>query len=220
MKQTYFTAHTIDQVSADMLAQSCGRRAARHAFEPDKAALLVLDLQRYFLEPDSHAYIPSAAAILPGVRSLMSTFRQFGRPVICTRHSNEHANAGSMVRWWQAIMDPADPLNALTSELPLDGAHLLEKHQYDAFLDTSLADTLTSLGCTQVVICGVMTHLCCESTARGAFMRGFDVFFCVDGTATYNADFHRATLLNLAHGFANLVRVQDVLAAWEEVSGG
>jgi isochorismate hydrolase len=64
---------------------------------------------------------------------------------------------------------------------------------------------------SQVVICGVMTHLCCESTARSAFMHGFEVFFPVDGSATYNQAYHQATLLNLSHGFATLTTVAEIL---------
>ena len=60
------------------------------------------------------------------------------------------------------------------------------------------------------MIAGVLTHLCCETTARSAFVRGFKVFFTVDGTATYYEDFHRATLLNLSHGFAVPVLVDDI----------
>jgi bifunctional isochorismate lyase/aryl carrier protein len=56
-----------------------------------------------------------------------------------------------------------------------------------------------------------MTHLCCETTARAAFVRGFDVFFLVDGTATYNQDYHQATLLNLAHGVAVLTDVNKII---------
>ncbi|PIV27689.1 MAG: isochorismatase, partial [Anaerolineae bacterium CG03_land_8_20_14_0_80_58_20] len=42
----------------------------------------------------------------------------------------------------------------------------------------------------------------CETTARSAFVRGFEVFFCADGTATYTKELHRSTLLNLSHGVA------------------
>ncbi|UCE25951.1 MAG: isochorismatase family protein, partial [Candidatus Zixiibacteriota bacterium] len=50
-------------------------------------------------------------------------------------------------------------------------------------------------------------------TARAAFMRGYEVFFPVDGAATYNEDFHRATLLNLCHGFAEMVLVDELIKA-------
>src|SRR4030042_1513571 len=89
---------------------------------------------------------------------------------------------------------------------------LIQKSQYDAFYHTQLNELLHTSGVTQVVLCGVMTHLCCETTARSAFMHGFEVFFPVDGTATYNLAYHRASLLNLAHGFANLVFINDLLA--------
>jgi isochorismate hydrolase len=60
-----------------------------------------------------------------------------------------------------------------------------------------------------------MTHLCCETSARSAFMRGFEVFFPIDGTATYNRDFHLATLRNLAHGFATMTTVRELLIKLE-----
>jgi isochorismate hydrolase len=56
-----------------------------------------------------------------------------------------------------------------------------------------------------------MTHLCCETTARSAFVQGYNVFFPIDGTATYNEEFHFATLTNLAHGFANIVLIENLL---------
>ena len=90
--------------------------------------------------------------------------------------------------------------------------YLVEKSQYDAFYETELEEYLLEKGVGQVVIGGVMTHLCCETTARAAFIRGFDVFFLIDGTATYNEDFHRAALLNLAHGFARPVLCEEILA--------
>jgi len=60
-----------------------------------------------------------------------------------------------------------------------------------------------------------MTHLCCESSARSAFMRGFEVLFTIDGTATYREDFHRAAILNLAHGFAHPVLTGEIIKGLE-----
>jgi bifunctional isochorismate lyase/aryl carrier protein len=56
-----------------------------------------------------------------------------------------------------------------------------------------------------------MTHLCCETTARAAFVAGYEVFFLVDGTASYNEEFHISTLKNLAHGFAVLTTTSQLL---------
>jgi bifunctional isochorismate lyase/aryl carrier protein len=65
-----------------------------------------------------------------------------------------------------------------------------------------------------------MTHLCCETTARAAFTRGFQVFFPIDGSATYTREFHLATLRNLGHGFASLVTVQSLMAVLDGGDGG
>ena len=69
------------------------------------------------------------------------------------------------------------------------------------------------------MVTGVVTHLCCETTARSAFVRGFQVTFPVDATVTYGEEHHLATLLNLAHGFAAVGFVEDVLAAMGERAG-
>ncbi len=106
-----------------------------------------------------------------------------------------------------------DPLSQIIPEFDLSQSVVIEKSQYDAFYQTRLEEILQQKGVRQLVICGVMTHLCCETTARSAFTRGFEVFFTIDGTATQNEAFHRATLLNLAHGFAVPVLVEEVIRA-------
>ena len=79
------------------------------------------------------------------------------------------------------------------------------KNQYDAFYKTKLDQILKNIKIEQIVITGVITHLCCETTARSAFVHGYKVFFPIDGSATYNEDIHIASLINLGHGFANIV---------------
>lgn len=121
-----------------------------------------------------------------------------------------------MATWWRELIVKDNPLSEIDHRIDYSHGIIIEKSRYDAFFMTPLEENLRKLEVSQVVICGVLTHLCCETTARSAFMRGFEVYFTVDGTATYNEDFHRAALLNLAHGFAHLVRVRDILAALKE----
>ena len=172
-------------------------------------------MQRYFLDEASHAYIPSAEAILLGINKLAQAYAARGLPVIYTQHLNTPQDAGSMEDWWQELITAESPFSALSPELDLATGVALPKSQYDAFYQTPLEELLREKGVSQVVICGVMTHLCCETTARSAFVRGFEVFFTVDGTATYNQTFHQATLTNLAHGFAALALVPEILSAVE-----
>jgi len=191
------------------------RRHENIRFHPEKAVLLLLDLQEYFLREDSHAYVPSAKAILPGIARLSNVFRKSGFPVVATRHLNTPEDAGMMAKWWRDIINPSFAHSHSIAFENLKNSLSITKSQYDAFLNTGLEEILCQKGIEQVVVCGVMTHLCCETTARSAFMRGFEVFFTVDGTATYNESLHRASLLTLSHGFALPVLIEELLQQME-----
>ena len=116
-----------------------------------------------------------------------------------------------MARWWREMIKPQTAHSHISPAIDLSKGIVFKKAQYDAFLGTPLAELLAERDVEQVVVTGVMTHLCCETTARSAFMRGFEVFFAVDGTATYNEELHRASLLSLSHGFAIPVTVGEML---------
>ncbi len=213
-KEPYFTPRTLESQALGLYRQV--RRFSRDrriVFRPRDAALLVLDMQGYFLVPASHAFIPSAPAIVHGISRLVDIFFSRARPVIFTQHSNTPADAGMMSVWWKDLLTPQGEYYRVIPVFDLTRGQLIQKCQYDAFYQTDLEPVLHKEGIKQLVICGVMTHLCCETTARSAFMRGFEVFFPVDGTATYNLELHQASLLNLAHGFATVVLLDDIIEA-------
>lgn len=216
-KEHYFTPDTIQSKSQELLASvfESHQRHTEISFRPARAALLVLDLQEYFLNARSHAFIPSAPATLPGVLKLVAAFSDSRYPVIATRHLNTPEDAGMMSKWWRDIINPHTAYSHNITILNQSKIIFIDKPQYDAFLYTTLEDILRKREVEQVVICGVMTHLCCETTARSAFMRGFEVFFTIDGTATYNEQLHRASLLTLSHGFAIPVLIDELLRHME-----
>jgi len=76
------------------------------------------------------------------------------------------------------------------------------KHRYSAFYNTDLETVLRCLKVEDLVISGIMTNMCCESTARDAYYRDYRVFFPADGNGSVNEEMHLASLLNLAFGFA------------------
>lgn len=215
-KEDYFTPDTLASAAQEMLAQCQSlSQMGRSHFDALRSALLVLDMQRYFLDPSAHAFVPSAPAIVPGLVHLVEAYAARNLPVTFTRHTNSPQDAGQMSVWWRDLIAPESPASAIIPEFNLSSGQVIEKHQYDAFFNSALETSLAARQVKQVVIGGVMTHLCCETTARSAFMRGYQAFFLVDGTATYNRQFHQSSLLNLAHGFAAIIRVSDILAALE-----
>ncbi len=175
----------------------------------DHTALLVLDMQRYFYNTNSHAHVPSMKNIVPKVNTLIEFSRQNDIPIIFTKHAEDSDSNNSMKRWWKGSMNTHD--TEIIKEISTDSGIIITKHHYDAFYKTDLEKILKSKKIETLIITGVMTHLCCETTARSAFMRGFEVYFTIDGTATYNDDFQKASLLNLAHGFAYPVFVKEII---------
>lgn len=194
------------------------RKKLPFSFDPGSSALLVIDMQRYFTDGNSHAFLPSAPAIIKPVKNLLAVFQKHRRPVIVTRHINTDKNAGLLGRWWNDLITEGSSLNAMAPELAVGAAgrriQVITKTQYDAFYRTGLLGILRKKRIKQLVIAGVMTHLCCETTARSAFVRGFEVFFAVDATATQNEDLHAAAVRNLAHGFAVCVRAAEIIDAF------
>jgi bifunctional isochorismate lyase/aryl carrier protein len=211
MKKQYFTKENL-KLKAKGIFEKVNKYRKYHNIEllPEKSALLIIDMQEYFLSPASHAYIPSAAVILPGLKKLISLYKEKKLPVIFTLHSNTMENAKMMKKWWPKLLEEGTPYSKLPEELESYGEIRIEKHQYDAFYDTDLEEILHKKNIRQLVICGVMTNVCCETTARSAFVRGFEVFFCVDGTATYSEEHHLATIKNISYACAIPVLLDEL----------
>ncbi len=214
MKEKYFEPDTIQELSNEWL-ETYGKpdKNLNQPFDIHQAGLLILDMQEYFLDENSHAFVPSGLAVLTKLKNIAEKFRIAGRPVIATQHINSIENAAMMKSWWSDIITESHPLVNLHPELNIQPEEVLKKSQYDAFYESDLASVLAMKDIHQLVIGGVMTHLCCETTARSAFVRGLEVFFLVDGTATYNRDYHQGTLRNLAHGVAVLSTTDQIINA-------
>ncbi len=216
-KNKYFTYRKISKTSEEIY-QKLAIQFELHKvlFNPEKAALLILDMQQFFLNKKSHAYVPSATAIIKPATILTNLFIKHKLPIIITKHINTKENARMMDYWWRDILKDKNEFSKLIPEFEIPQSEIIVKTQYDAFYNTNLNNILQKKNVEQVIVIGVMTHLCCETTARSAFIRGYNVFFPIDGTATYNEDFHNATLTNLAHGFANITLINNLLQVFND----
>ena len=189
---------------------------------PGRSCLLVVDMQRYFVDPAGAAYLPSAQAILGNSRLLIDAFRTAKRPVIYTRHAHhpEGLDLGILGKWWgDNIVEGSPDSEIYPSIAPLEHEKVVTKHRYSAFYETELQTILRVLRIEDLVICGLLTNLCCESTARDAFFRDYQVFFLADATGTGTEEMHVATLLNLAYGFAYVTTTRKVIRALQRTKG-
>ncbi|XP_022762464.1 nicotinamidase 2-like [Durio zibethinus] len=168
---------------------------------PKTSALLVIDMQNKFSS--------FAKPILSNTITTIDLCRRASIPVFFTRHCHKSlADSGMLGEWWDndIIFDGTVDSELIPEiERLAEADEVVEKTTYSAFEKTRLKEMLVEKGVEEVIITGVMTNLCCETTARDAFGKGFRVFFSTDATATLDLELQEATLKNMAFGFAYLV---------------
>ncbi len=180
-------------------------------YNKSHSALLVIDLQNYFLDPTSHAFVPDGLNILAPVNKAMETFRHQKNPVFLTRFAVKPKENSCIKEWWGATVKEGSFESELSQKLNRKHTDIvLRKTSYSAFKGTRLLQILKKQHIDSLVIGGVLTNLCCESTAREAFNEGFKVFILVDGTASYTEEMQLNSLTQLAYGFATPISINDL----------
>ncbi|MEJ5230539.1 isochorismatase family cysteine hydrolase [Pseudothermotoga sp. U03pept] len=161
----------------------------------DRVALLVIDAQRYFCDPQSEAYLHGVENALQKVNSLLKVFEERSLPIFCTVHKG---NSDAMKRWWG---NSVEGKQIQLSIKPVQ-AQVIYKDSYDAFHMTELEESLKKKQVNQLVVCGVMTHLCVETTVRSAFVKGYELIVVEDACWDKDDFYHFSSLKSMAHGFA------------------
>ena len=190
-------------------------------------ALMVVDMQRDFLEPGGFGEalgnnVAPLAAIIPTVRQLLDRFRALGRPVIHTKEAHRPdlsdcppakrqrgkptlriGDPGPMGR----ILIAGEPGNDIVPALaPQQGEVVLEKPGKGAFYRTNLQELLTAMHVTHLILAGVTTEVCVQTTMREANDRGYECLLVEDATASYFPAFKQAAL--------DMIRAQGAIVGW------
>lgn len=180
-------------------------------FDIEKASLLVVDMQLFFTSPESHAFIPTTDSIIPNITALIEVFRFSNRPILFTYYATEEGEAPLMSVFWRDVLHPGSPLTRIDPRIPRpEGSLTIRKPTYSSFSNPTLADTVQRSS-EQVVVCGVMTHLCCDTAAKEAFVKGVVPFLVADATASVSEELHLAALASAAHGYAVVTLTKDIL---------
>jgi len=197
--------------------------------DPARTALVIVDMQRVFMAPEEVFANPHAMDIVPAVNRLAGAMRDAGGTVIWTRQTVSAEPPLAMARWQY---DPSDPVVASAMQAMMRGAlphalHpamearagdlVLNKYRYSAFACPAgaLEAALRERDVEMLVIVGTLTNVCCESTARDAYMRGYKVMVVADATAAVTDEEQHAALLNLRINFAD-VRSSDAVISMLE----
>lgn len=194
------------------------------AVVPKRMALINVDMQNCFVESSPLA-APGGRQLLDKVNRLTQACREAGVQVIHTAHvvRPDGSNVGVMGE----MIDPIGKGGYLNKDRVSAALHpqlkveandiILDKPRYGSFHATDLELVLKSKGVDTIIVSGICTNICCETTAREAGMRDFHVFFLSDGTETFPigdvsaAEIQRVTCATLGLAFAQIVTVDEMI---------
>jgi len=209
------------------MAEIAGAAPFPFRFEPASTALIVIDMQRDFIEEGGFGAalgndVTPLQAIVPATARLIAAARRAGLPVIHTRECHRPdlsdlppskrdrgnpalriGDPGPMGR----ILIAGEPGAGIVPDLaPLPGEIVIDKPGKGAFHATPLADHLARLGTKSLIFAGVTTEVCVQTTMREANDRGFECLLAEDATESYFPEFKAATLA--------MIRAQGAIVGW------
>lgn len=217
------------EIRPDVLDRILTRRGQLHIhnqLDPARTALVVIDMQNAFVHPASPTVVPVAREIVPNINRLAAAVRERGGTVawVCTTFTRETINDWSALfggvysaQFGEAVVSSlcadADG-HALWPALDVrEGDWTVSKNRFSAFLPgaSDLDARLKRAQIDTVVLCGTLTNICCDSSARDAMMRNFHVVMVADGNAALSDADHNASLTALAQTFADVMSTDDVI---------
>ncbi len=217
-------------IDPDVMARIVERRGRLHLFDTidgPRTAHVVVDLQNGFMASGQIAEIATAREIVPNVNRISAAVRAAGGLVVYLQNTFD----AEAVAGWGAYFDyfgtPERTARMIEAFTPGHFGHDLYaelevlpddlkvwKRRYGAFVPGSsdLHALLQARGIDTLIVTGTATNVCCESTARDGMMLNYKILFVADGNATHSDATHNATLTALAHGFADIVTADEVVA--------
>ncbi len=208
-----------------------GQRNVCERFEPEKSALLVVDMQNFFVDG-----CEPARSIVPNINRLASGMRARGVPVIWIQmNMADRAGAPSKFPIYHEYFFTDDrraahkggltagsPGHAIVAELDVGADEaIVQKTRFSALIQGSsnLDAVLDGLGVENLVITGTLTNICCESTARDGMMIGYRAVMVSDACASRTDEDHIAGLTSVYQCFGDVRTTDEVLAELMPLEG-
>jgi len=185
--------------------------AAPWRVDPDRAVLLVHDMQHYFLDPFPEQ---PRTRLVANVAALRDRAAAAGMPVAYTAQPGGMTDADRGLQrdiWGPGMRVDPEHRRVVPPLEPRDGDWVLTKWRYSAFFRTDLLDRLRSSGRDQLVICGVYAHLGVLVSAIEAYSNDIEAFVVADAVADFSADHHRAALAHAASSCAVVLTAKEVV---------
>ncbi|NUU64993.1 isochorismatase [Enterobacteriaceae bacterium BIT-l23] len=183
------------------------------AFEPERAALLIHDMQDYFINfwGDN---CPMIDQVIANIAALRDYCKQNNIPVYYTAQPKEQSDEDRALlndMWGPGINNHPEQQGVVAQLAPDDQDTVLVKWRYSAFIRSPLEQALKETGRDQLIICGVYAHIGCMTTATDAFMRDIKPFMVADALADFSREEHLMALKYTAGRSGRVVMTEDLL---------
>jgi ureidoacrylate peracid hydrolase len=194
--------------------------------DPRYAALIVVDVQNDFVSPEGSAGkrgddVGAAMAMIPNLTVLIDQARKVGFTVVYIRttHSDWTDTASWIYRTSQksglnTCREGTWGAEFYDGIAPLPSERVVIKHRYSAFINTDLNTVLKARGIQSILVCGVATNVCVETTARDGYMYDYYVTMIDDCSAAYDAKLHMSTLENIRRHFGLVASSHQIIESW------
>jgi ureidoacrylate peracid hydrolase len=194
--------------------------------DPRYAALIVVDVQNDFVSPEGSAGkrgddVGAAMAMIPNLTGLIDQARKVGLTIVYIRttHSDWTDTASWIYRTSQKSGLSTCREGTWGAEFydgiaPLPSERVVIKHRYSAFINTDLNTVLKARGIQSILVCGVATNVCVETTARDGYMYDYYVTMIDDCSAAYDAKLHMGTLENIRRHFGLVASSHQIIETW------
>jgi ureidoacrylate peracid hydrolase len=206
-------------------------RSLKERCDPKYAALVVVDVQNDFVSREGSAGrrgedVSAALSMIPNLTGLIDRARKVGLTIVYikTTHS-EWTDTPS----WIYRSSQKSGLNTCREGTwgaefyqgiePLASERVVIKHRYSAFINTDLNTVLKARNIQSVLVCGVATNVCVETTARDAYMYDYYVTMIEDCSAAYEAKLHMGTLDNMRRHFGMVASSGEIIETWKGLAG-
>ncbi len=217
------------EFSQDIIDRVTKRRGVLHPFADfnlAKTALVVVDMQNSFVDPEYATSVPEARSVVLNINTIAASLRQAGGLVVWLQNTAGAEDQSTWSNWFEHFV--SDEMRPAYIDNNRKGAHGLElwhelqiddqdevvvKNRFSAFIQgsSSLTSVLQERGIDTLLVTGTVTNVCCESTARDAAMLNFKVIMVTDGNAARSDAEHSASLNSLFNVFADVLTTEQVL---------
>ncbi|WP_354692609.1 isochorismatase [Phytobacter sp. RSE-02] len=183
------------------------------AFEPDRAALLIHDMQEYFLNFWGDT-CPMMEKVVANIAALRQFCKQHNIPVYYTAQPKEQSDDDRALlndMWGPGLTRSPEQQRIVAALAPDEADTVLVKWRYSAFHRSPLEQMLKETGRNQLIITGVYAHIGCMTTATDAFMRDIKPFMVADALADFSREEHMMSLKYVAGRSGRVVMTEALL---------